>query len=402
MKFDNNPLYFIESTLLGNRYSLFTLASWKNGLPFKKIDFSEKGKPIIKIAELNNGISNSTSYTDKEYSSDVYLKKGDFVFSWSGNPDTSIDIFRYNLPDGWLNQHIFKVVPEKGLINKEYFFYVMKYLKPQFRAIATNKQTTGLGHVTIADLQRISVVLPCFEIQLKIASILKTLDDKIELNQKINDNLERQAQALYKAWFVDFEPFGGVKPAQWQLSDIYSVANIIYGAPFSSKLFNTEGRGKPIIRIRDLKEQAFVTYTTEVHPKGRLLKPGDIVVGMDGEFRPYVWGNTEAWLNQRVCIFESKNINDKAFVLFAIKPLLNVIEQTQVATTVIHIGKKDYDAFEILLPDRKTLDDFGAITAPMINQIVNNCLENKRLSTLRDALLPRLMSGELDVSNLEI
>ena len=238
--------------------------------------------------------------------------------------------------------------------------------------------------------------------QISVSRVLGSIDDKIELNQKINDNLERQAQALYKAWFVDFEPFGGVKPAQWQLSDIYSVANIIYGAPFSSKLFNTEGRGKPIIRIRDLKEQAFVTYTTEVHPKGRLLKPGDIVVGMDGEFRPYVWGNTEAWLNQRVCIFESKNINDKAFVLFAIKPLLNVIEQTQVATTVIHIGKKDYDAFEILLPDRKTLDDFGAITAPMINQIVNNCLENKRLSTLRDALLPRLMSGELDVSNLEI
>lgn len=123
---------------------------------------------------------------------------------------------------------------------------------------------------------------------------------------------------------------------------------------------------------------------------------------MDGEFRPYLWGNTEAWLNQRVCIFENKNSNDKAFVLFSIKPLLSVIEQTQVATTVIHIGKKDYDAFEILLPDRKTLDDFGAITTPMINQIVNNCLENKHLATLRDTLLPRLMSGEIDVSNINL
>ena len=89
-------------------------------------------------------------------------------------------------------------------------------------------------------------------------------------------------------------------------------------------------------------------------------------------------------------------------MLFTIKPLLNVIEQTQVATTVIHIGKKDYDAFEILLPDRKTLDDFGDITTPMIHQIVNNCLENKRLSTLRDTLLPKLMSGEIDVSNIDL
>ena len=201
---------------------------------------------------------------------------------------------------------------------------------------------------------------------------------------------------------MDFEPFGGSKPLDWKKADIYSISNIIYGAPFSSKLFNTDGFGKPIIRIRDLKEQTFVTYTTEVHTKGHLIKPGDIVVGMDGEFRPYIWGNTEAWLNQRVSIFENKNPNDKAFVLFTIRPLLNIIEQTQVATTVIHIGKKDYDSFEITLPDRQTLDRFGKITTPMICQIVNNCLENKKLATLRDMLLPKLMSGEIDVSAVRI
>ena len=209
-------------------------------------------------------------------------------------------------------------------------------------------------------------------------------------------------QALYKSWFVDFEPFNGVKPANWTNADIYSIANIIYGAPFASKLFNTDGIGKPIIRIRDLKEQEFVTFTTEKHPKGHLIHPGDIVVGMDGEFRPYIWGNEEAWLNQRVCIFENKRPKGKAFVLYTIKPLLNVIEQTQVATTVIHIGKKDYDAFDIQLPDDKTLNRFDEITAPMIDQIVNNRLANKRLSNLRDILLPKLMSGELDASDIDI
>lgn len=209
-------------------------------------------------------------------------------------------------------------------------------------------------------------------------------------------------QALYKSWFVDFEPFGGTQPANWQTTDIYSIANIIYGAPFASKLFNTEGIGKPIIRIRDLKEQEFVTFTTEEHPKGHLIQPGDIVVGMDGEFRPYIWGNDEAWLNQRVCIFNSNRPNGKAFVLYTIKPLLNHIEQTQVATTVIHIGKKDYDAFEILLPTEDILNQFDSITAPMVRQIVNNRLENKRLSKLRDALLPKLMSGELYVSEIDI
>ena len=123
-------------------------------------------------------------------------------------------------------------------------------------------------------------------------------------------------------------------------------------------------------------------------------------MGMDGEFRPYIWGNEDAWLNQRVCIFENKRPKGKAFLLYTIKPLLNVIEQTQIATTVIHIGKKDYDAFEIYLPDEETLNQFDDITDPMVEQIVNNRLENKRLSNLRDTLLPRLMSGEINVGNI--
>lgn len=246
-------------------------------------------------------------------------------------------------------------------------------------------------------IKEFPIAVPDILTQQTIADVLWKIDDKIELNQRINDNLYAQIQALYKSWFVDFEPFGGIMPTTWKLSDIYTIANIIYGAPFSSKLFNTNGEGKPIIRIRDLKEQQFATYTTEIHPKGYLLQMGDIVVGMDGEFRPYIWSNGEAWLNQRICVFENKRPYGKAFLYCTIKPLLYAIEQTQVATTVIHIGKKDYDAFEIVLPDNATLDRFDSLTAPMVNQIVFNGLESKKLSTLRDTLLPKLMSGEIDV-----
>lgn len=218
----------------------------------------------------------------------------------------------------------------------------------------------------------------------------------------VNENLEQQAQALFKSWFVEYIPFDGTIPVDWIKTDIYSIANIIYGAPFASKLFNTEKQGKPIIRIRDLKVQSFATYTTEIHPKGYLIQAGDIVVGMDGEFRPYIWGNEEAWLNQRVCVFENKRPKGKAFLFCTLKPLLNVIEQTQVATTVIHIGKKDFDAFEVLLPTSDILEKFDSITMPMIEQLASNLLENKKLIDLRNALLPKLMSGELDVSKNDI
>ena len=297
------------------------------------------------------------------------------------------------------NQGFKSVIPNENT-DPLFLFYLLKYNKDKIEGMGSG---TTFKEVSGNTMKNIVVNVPTDKkVQEKIAAILGSIDDKIEENEQINNNLFEQMQALYKAWFVDFEPFGGVRPSNWNDTNIYAIANIIYGAPFASKLFNTDGLGKPIIRIRDLKEQAFVTFTTEEHPKGHLIQPGDIVVGMDGEFRPYIWGNEPAWLNQRVCIFESNRPQGKAFVLYTIKPLLNKIEQTQVATTVIHIGKKDFDAFEIILPDEATLDSFDSITAPMIEQIVNNRLQNKRLAVLRDTLLPKLMSGELDVSNIEL
>ena len=189
MRFDENELYNIHSALSGVRHSLFDLASWKNGLAFKKINFSDSGIPVIKIAELNNGIGGTTAYTNQIFSEEVHLQKEDLLFSWSGNPETSIDIYRFELEEGWLNQHIFKITPDENLVDRDYFYCVMKYLKSHFTQIATNKQTTGLGHVTIADIKRISVVLPTLEIQKKIVSYIKPLDDRIRVNKEINKNL---------------------------------------------------------------------------------------------------------------------------------------------------------------------------------------------------------------------
>lgn len=302
--------------------------------------------------------------------------------------------------DGGCSNDILVLVA-KDTCNTDFLYYVLSDDSFFDYATATSKGTK-MPRGDRSAIMQYQVPIFDMETQQKIGASLQFIDAKICNNQQINDNLLDQMQALYKSWFVDFLPFDGVRPESWTKTDIYSLANIIYGAPFASKQFNAAGEGKPIIRIRDLKDQQFATYTTEVHPKGYLLQPGDIVVGMDGEFRPYIWGNDEAWLNQRVCVFENKRPNGKAFLYFTIKPLLYSIEQTQVATTVIHIGKKDYDAFEITLPDTTTLDNFDALTSPMIMQIVSNSFENKRLSSMRDALLPKLMSGEIDVSDIQL
>ena len=168
--------------------TLYSLAEWKNGLAFKNIHFSPKGKPVVKIAELKNGITGQTQYTEQTFDETVALHRGDMLFSWSGNPETSIDVFWYNLPDGWLNQHIFKVTPAPN-VDRLYLYYLLKSLKPQFMAIASNKQTTGLGHVTIRDLKEMVIALPDIRTQALIGAYLDTFDEKIRTNNAINDNL---------------------------------------------------------------------------------------------------------------------------------------------------------------------------------------------------------------------
>lgn len=345
-------------------------------------------------------------YTEESFSGGTKFRNGDTIMAritpCLENGKTAQVSILNNGEVGFGSTEYIVFRAKEGITDKDYLYYLVCSPEVREPAIKSMVGSSGRQRVQTDVVKNLEIDVPPLVEQEKIGSFLKLIDDKIALNDGINKNLEQQMEALYKSWFIDFEPFNGAKPENWSKTDIYSIADIIYGAPFSSKLFNTDGIGNPIIRIRDLKNQEFVTYTTEEHPKGHLIQPGDIIVGMDGEFRPYIWGNEPAWLNQRVCIFENKRPKGKAFVFFTIKPLLNVIEQTQVATTVIHIGKKDYDAFEITLPDKTSLDQFDEITAPMIDQIVTNRLENKRLAALRDALLPKLMSGELDVSDINL
>lgn len=324
-----------------------------------------------------------------ENSSTKILSKGDIIISARG----TVGELAIIPSDMAFNQSCYGL-RAKDFVDSCFLYYL---LKQSVNILKHNTHGSVFDTITRETFENISVKLPPLPTQQKIAAILSSLDDKIELNNKINTNLEQQAGVLFKNWFVDFEPFGGKMPEGWKEADIYSIANIIYGSPFASKLFNTEKNGKPIIRIRDLKDQHSDVYTPEERDDAYLIQPKDILVGMDGEFRPYIWGSEPGWLNQRVCVFENKRPKGKAFLYFSIKPLLDVVEKTQVATTVIHIGKKDFDKFQITLPTEEILDKFDELTEPILDQIVANRLENRRLSELRDALLPKLMNGEVEV-----
>lgn len=167
-------------------------AEFINGAAYKNMHFSNApdALPVIKIAELKNGISPGTQYTNSDLGQKFRLDTGDILFSWSGSPDTSIDTFIYTGGPAWLNQHIFKVVSENN--EKRCFIYwLLKYLNPTFIEIARDKQTTGLGHVTRADMQRLKFAEPSEDIVKAFYQKAGALMDAIQSNLSQAEHLAK-------------------------------------------------------------------------------------------------------------------------------------------------------------------------------------------------------------------
>ncbi|EKO3656754.1 restriction endonuclease subunit S [Vibrio metschnikovii] len=172
--------------------ALYDIAEYINGAAYKKFEPNGEGLglPIVKIAELKSGISDKTGFSTVQMPEKYRLDDKDILFSWSGNPDTSIDTFVWALGEAWLNQHIFKVVPKSG-VSRCYVLSLLKFMRPVFAEIARDKQTTGLGHVTVKDLQRLKVALPPEKLLIKF-------NEKVDVILAQNFNLVKQSQTLEK------------------------------------------------------------------------------------------------------------------------------------------------------------------------------------------------------------
>ena len=256
------------------------------------------------------------------------------------------------------------------------------------------------------------VNIPAIDVQKKVVAILSYLDNKIRLNRRINDNLEEQAKALFKSWFVDFEPFKGGKfvdselgliPKGWSTGTIYSYIDVIYGAPYKSALFNDKKQGLPLIRIRDLKTYTPQYYTKEVLPNTEYVECGDIIAGMDAEFIPHIWRGEKGVLNQRLCKFVPKyDYVSKYYIYSLVYPKLAFVQSYKVGTTVSHLGKADIDRFKVIVPPEDIIMQYSKIVNSYFAEIVKVSNENQILSSLRDTLLPKLMSGELSVEEVSL
>ena len=378
-------------------FQISEIATLINGRAYSQDELFEKGKyKIVRVGNLSGG--NKWFFSDMELDADKYCYPNDLLFSWACNFGPHIwkndkTIYHY---------HIWKVKEDSSKIDKYFFYYFLKYRTPYWLG---NVNGSVMVHITKGTMEKQSIRIPVnLSDQRKIAGILSALDSKIENNNKINANLEAQAEALFKSWFVDFTPFKdqpfvdselGPIPQGWKVGKINEFVDVIYGAPYKSKLFNTQKEGLPLIRIRDLKTCSPQFYTKELLPNTELVNYGDVVAGMDAEFTPHIWLGETGLLNQRVCKFKPHTGISPLYSMLMIKPKLEFAQNYKVGTTVSHLGKSDIDKFIVIVPPLDIVKEVSSIFDAVLNEQINLAKENQRLAALRDTLLPKLMSGEI-------
>ena len=176
---------------------LYDTASFINGAAFKNEDFCEssEGLPVIKIAELKNGISSQTKFSCRVADDSQRIDTGDLLYSWSGSPDTSLDAFLWTGGPGLLNQHIFKIAAS-STAQKRLVYYLLKHLRPVLVETAKNKQTTGLGHVTVADMKRLFICWPHPSVLSVFDQRVAPLFDRAFLGTLESRTLAAQREAL--------------------------------------------------------------------------------------------------------------------------------------------------------------------------------------------------------------
>ena len=322
------------------------------------------------------------------------------------------------------NQGFKSIIPNNNIVDSLFLYYLLVYYKPVIENMGSG---TTFKEVSGSVMKNLAINIPEIDEQKKIAAILSSLDDKIELNRRINRNLEQQAQALFKAWFVDFEPFKDGKFVESVLGKIPQELTISKIGDIPHKIESgrrpkggATSEGIPSIGAENIKGLGFYDYSkTKYIPKdfasvtnrGKISgyelliykdggKPGYFIPNYTifGEGFPFEY----MFINEHVFLLDlmSREYNIFAYFYMQTSYIMNQLNSIGGKAAIPGINTKDVESLPIFTDDNKKVKEFGRIALPMITTILKNSKENANLTKLRDTLLPRLMSGELKIDDL--
>lgn len=303
--------------------------------------------------------------------------------------------------------------------------YVYYYLRRNYQHLALLANGGAQQNLNAQQIKDFNIILPQLPIQHKIANILWTIDDKIELNRRINDNLEQQAQALFKSWFVDFEPFRGGEFVYSALGSTPKELPIVYIEDIPHNIESGKRpkggatfEGVPSIGAENIKGLGYYDYSkTKYIPKeyAQTIKKGkingyELLIYKDGGKPGYFIPNfsifgegfpfNEMYINEHVFILDLMDNAYNAFAYFYMRTpyIMNQLNSIGGKAAIPGINTKDIECLPIYSNESPYVKRYGDIVLPFIKTILSNSLENARLAKMRDTLLPQLMSGELKIS----
>ena len=394
----------------------------------KSPKYVEYGYPIIRVKDMNEGFLKFenpafvTKEVYEEFSKKHKPKKGDMLFSRVGS--YGITTFVDKDVEFCLGQNTVVMTDYKyKIINNRFMYYMMisDIVKEQIEMLVTGSTQKT---ISMKSIKSIKIPTPSIEEQEKIANILSSLDDKIQLNNEMNKTLEDMAQNIFKRWFVDFEfPSGdgehyksnggemvdselGMIPKEWEVKSIGDIGNVITGKTPSSKVEGSYGDECNFITPRDITSSPIIIDTERKlssiginNLKKNLVCKNSIGVSCIGSNlgEVYITGENSI-TNQQINTLVLKEGKIYPYVYIYLKNMKEGFLNMASGSAVPIINKTSFSGINILMPDMYILNKFVQSTTCYFERIEENLKENESLIALRDSLFPKLMSGEIDIN----
>jgi type I restriction enzyme S subunit len=390
-------------------------------------DYVEFGTPIITVEHLGeNRILHQelprVTNEDKERLSKYSLQSGDIVFSRVGSVDRRAIV--RDEESGWLfSGRCLRVRPDANKIDPDYlsWFFGLPAFKEHIRRIAVGATMPSLNTKLLSD---VPIYLPPLPEQRAIAAVLGALDDKIELNRRMNRTLEAMARALFKSWFVDFDPvrakmegrptglpeeiealFVGEmeagRPLGWGVGSVDDEFDLTMGQSPPGNTYNEVGDGLPFYQGKTDFGFRFPTRRIYCSAPTRFAEAGDTLVSVRAPVGTVNMANERCCVGRGVAAIRHK-LGSRSYTYYMMESLKGVFDRFEAEGTVFgSINKKDFHAISIVNAPQSVIHAFEELVFPLDQVIENNERQSATLAALRDALLPKLMSGEVRISHAE-
>lgn len=404
---------------MGNEIELASvitdIAAGPFGSNLKVECFVPYGFPIIDGANLKDYkvTDNLTKFVTEEkarFLSRSIARRGDVVVTISGTLGQIAYIPEDSMFEEYLcSQRQFRVSFDTSQVYVPYLVFYFHTFEGQNKILSFANQT-GVPALSqpLKNFKKIRLCLPDYPTQKKIASIIEAFNDKIECNQKINDNLEQQAVALFKSWFVDFSLFGGTVPENWEDTTLENITTLITRgiAPKYSDNSDQTVVNQKCIRNHTIDLSLARTHTPKAINE-KWLKFGDLLINSTGDGT--LGRVAQVWFAPKALTVDShvtivRPAREELIFYIGLWGILHEkeIESLHTGSTgQTELPRDRVKMLKLLLPDNISLSRFNSIITPMASTIISNQEENQKLASLRDTLLPKLMSGEIDVSNIQ-